>query len=49
MNTGIVVKDLMKPHFQIKNPFTVNYISRILLTKIIHMLKKYSQNSYLQT
>ena len=26
MNTWIVGKDLMKPHFQIKKLFTVNYI-----------------------
>ena len=34
MNTWLVGKDLMKPHFQIKKLFTVNYILKILLMKI---------------
>ena len=40
MNTWIVGKDLMKTHFQIKKIFTVNYIQKILLMKVIYMLKK---------
>ena len=40
MNTWIVEKDLMKTHFQIKKIFTVNYIQKILLMKVIYMLKK---------
>ena len=43
MNTWIVGKDLMKPHFQIKKLFTVNYFWKILLMKIIYMLKKFEE------
>ena len=49
MNTWIFKKDLIKPHFQIKKLFTVNYIYNILLMKIIYMLKKYFKNLNLKT
>ena len=44
MNTWIVGKNSMKPYFQIKKLFTVSYIHKILLMKIISMLKKNLKN-----
>ena len=41
MNTWIVAKDILKPHFQIKKLFTVNYIQKKLPMKVIYMLEKY--------
>ena len=44
MNTWIVGKNSMKPYFQIKKLFTVSYIYKILLMKIICMLKRNLKN-----
>ena len=43
MNTWIVEKDLMKPHLQVKKPFTVNCLEYFIDEDYIHAQKLFEE------